>query len=63
MDDKPSVKVGEEVYVVEAILGSRIFEGVYQYEVSWEGEEETTWHNADTLSCYDLIDEFEINNM
>lgn len=44
-----------------AIVGSRFFGGSYQYEVQWEGDEETYWENADSLTCIDLIEQYEIN--
>ena len=44
-----------------AILGSRYYEGRYQYEVRWEGEEDTTWEWADTLNCIELIENYEID--
>lgn len=50
---------GEEEFVAEAILGDRIFEGRYQYLVRWVGFVETTWHDADTLRCVEMIEEYE----
>ena len=48
-------------FVVKEIVGNRLFEGKQQYEVVWEGHQETTWMDADKLSCFDLIEAFTIN--
>lgn len=53
----PNAKVPEE------IIGSRLFEGMYQYEVQWVGEDAPTWHAADTLPFSELIDEYEAKRM
>lgn len=47
-------------FVVLALHGNRVFEGTYQYYVEWEGVKEWTWTNADSLSCFDLIDDYEL---
>ena len=43
------------------IRGSRYYEGKYQYEVLWGGEEDTTWELADRLNCIELIEKYEID--
>jgi hypothetical protein len=48
-------------YIPAAILGNRLYEGKDQYEVQWEGYEDTTWHDADKLTCYELIEQYELN--
>lgn len=53
------VKQGRETFIVESIVGCRYYEGVYEYEVLWEGYEESSYIDADKLNCIDLIEEFE----
>lgn len=38
-----------------------MYEGSVQYQVQWEGYDDITWTNADALSCYELIEDFELN--
>lgn len=57
--DPNAAVAGEEQFIPEEILGDRIFEGKYQYLVKWEGYEETTWHDADTLQCIEMIEVYE----
>lgn len=52
---------GSVEYTVAEIKGSRMFEGIYQYEVCYEGYEGTYWKNADSLQCFDMMDEFELS--
>ena len=47
---------------VEAILGARWYNGIYQYEVRMEKKRKPMWKDADKLECYDLIDQFEVNH-
>lgn len=49
----------EQQYVAEEVLGDRVFEGRYQYLVKWVGYDDTTWHDADTLQCIEMIEEYE----
>ena len=51
------------VFVPTAIHGSRQFEGKDQYEVQWEGYPYTTWCDADSLTCVELIEEFECGDV
>ena len=44
---------------VEEILRSRWYKGRYQYEIQCEGIDDSFWHDADTLTCIDLIEEYE----
>jgi hypothetical protein len=60
-DSQPVATTSTEQYVAKSILGNRIYEGRYQYEVEWEGYDDTTWHDADTLSCIDLMEQYEVN--
>jgi len=49
-------------YVVEKVLQKRTIEGgKIEYFVKWKGysEEDNSWEPANTLSCKELIDEFE----
>lgn len=46
-------------YIPKAIVGSRIFRGKYQYEIQWEGYDDTTWNDADSLEFEDLVEEYE----
>lgn len=43
-----------------AILGNRVYEGAYQYEVQWEGQDYTSWHDADSLDCIEMMEEYEL---
>ena len=52
----------EQEFKAVEILGSRIYEGKAQYLIRWEGYEETTWHDADTLTCVELMEEYELEN-
>lgn len=54
-----AVRDGKNTFTVQEILESQYFEGVYQYRVLWEGFEDSTWVDADRLSCIDLIEKFE----
>lgn len=58
--DPSAMEEGEEEFVPEEIIADRIFEGKYQYLVRWEGYEDLTWHDADTLQCVDMIELYEI---
>lgn len=51
----------EPPQAVKEIIGSRIIGGRYQYELVMDGceDEEPLWHDADTLTCIDLIEAFE----
>lgn len=33
-------------FIPKAIVGSRIYRGKYQYEIQWEGYDDTTWNDA-----------------
>lgn len=41
-----------------AIVGRRVYLGKIQYEVQWQGEDYTTWTNADQLDCPELVEEY-----
>lgn len=53
------VRDGRRTFVVQDITESRYIEGVYQYKVLWQGFVDTTWVDADRLSCIDIIEKFE----
>lgn len=50
----------EQDYIIEKIVGSRVVDGVVQYQRKYEGfpEKENTWEPAFSLSCFDLIKEY-----
>ena len=52
-------KPEEAAFIPTAIHGNRIYLGKEQYQVQWLGYSDLTWHDADTLDCYDLIEEYE----
>ena len=56
-----TVTNGEDSFTITAVVGSRILEGIPQYEVQSDNNE-TFWCNADDLDCFDLIDEYEEAN-
>lgn len=56
-----SVSTSQSTFIAKAIIGSRMLEGRYQYEIQWEDFEDTTWNDADQLDCIDLIEEYEAN--
>lgn len=54
---------GEE-FVVERVIGGRLYEDRYQYEVEWVGHPESTWIDADRLtSCARLVEEYELDKV
>jgi hypothetical protein len=60
-DALPSASTLAEHYIAKSILGNRMYEGRYQYQIEWEGYDDTTWHDADKLPCIDLMEVYEIN--
>lgn len=46
--------------VAVEIVGHRISAGVAEYLVRWEGHDQPTWNDSDHLSCYELIEEFQV---
>lgn len=57
-DPTPYVPVQQ---VAVEILACRLFEGRYQYQIEWEGASDLpTWHDADRLSCIELMENFEM---
>lgn len=53
------VRHGKDTFTVANIVGNRYLEGVYQYKVEWEGFDDSTWVDADHLTCIDLIEAYE----
>ena len=49
-------------YKPRQLLASRMFECNFQYLVAWEGYSDTTWVNADSLSCHTLMEQYEQNS-
>ena len=46
-------------FIPTAIHGNRLYLGKVQYQVEWLGFSDLTWHDADRLTCYDLIEQYE----
>ena len=47
-------------YVVDSIVGQRVHNNILEYLVAWQGYTECTWTPVDQLSCYELIEDFEM---
>ena len=60
----PELVDGEEEYVVEKVLNSRMFRRKLQYLIKWEGynTEHNSWTNADDVHAPELMAEFHRDN-
>ncbi|XP_015791491.1 chromobox protein homolog 1 [Tetranychus urticae] len=60
MSTSPTTNVSEEEeeWIVEKVLDKRSCKGQFEYLLQWK-DNVTSWELADSLSCQDLIDEFE----
>jgi hypothetical protein len=56
----PEIIDGQEEYIVEKILDSRLFRGKLQYLIKWEGYsyQDKSWEPVDNVFAPDLIAEF-----
>ena len=61
-DQAKDAEESEEEYEVEAIVGHREYNGKLVYKIRWKGygASSDTWEEADSLSCPDILDTYNI---
>lgn len=48
-------------WVVTGVHGKRYWRGKLQYLLAWQGYDEMTFVDVDKLSCFELVEKYELN--